>query len=237
MRLLVSIHDVTPAFASDVRTLWEMASSRGVMPALLVVPSWHGAWDVEKDSGFCDWLRERAAEGAEIFLHGERHDEVGTRRRWRDHARAWWRTAREGEFLTFSRGEASARIGRGLARLRGIGLDPIGFVPPAWLARPATFAAVGDHALRFTEDDREVVLLDRGMRLRAPVMRWSTRESWRAVASDVVARVACLRYTRESLVRVALHPSDLRSRRVVESVARTLDELLGRAAPTAYASI
>src|SRR5262245_54294562 len=133
MKFLVAIHDVSPVFARSIETLWDMSVSRGVTPALFVVPSWHGQWHIEDDPRFCGWLRRCAAKGAEIFLHGERHDEVGSPRGTWDHVRAWGRTDREGEFLTLPRLVARNRISRGLRRLRKLGLDPVGFVAPAWL--------------------------------------------------------------------------------------------------------
>ena len=100
MSLLVSIHDVTPALAGGVERLWARCAARNGRPALLVVPDWHGEWPLERYPEFVAWLRARAAEGAEIVLHGERHDEVGLPRGLADELRAWGRTAGEGEFLT-----------------------------------------------------------------------------------------------------------------------------------------
>nr|MCU0622600.1 DUF2334 domain-containing protein [Gemmatimonadaceae bacterium] len=88
MRLLVSIHDVTPALRAECETLWAMCRAQGVTPALLVVPNWHGRSPLADDPPFIDWLHARVADGAEIFLHGERHDEVGLPRRLGDAWRA-----------------------------------------------------------------------------------------------------------------------------------------------------
>ncbi|HVL19053.1 MAG TPA: DUF2334 domain-containing protein, partial [Gemmatimonadales bacterium] len=68
MSLLVSIHDVTPSLAPAVERLWALCAERGVVPALLVVPNWHGEWDLSSHPEFVRWLRERAAAGAEIVL-------------------------------------------------------------------------------------------------------------------------------------------------------------------------
>jgi predicted deacetylase len=59
--LLVSIHDVTPALESRVLKLWELCSSHGVVPALLVVPDWHGEWPLQRHPRFVRWLLDRAA--------------------------------------------------------------------------------------------------------------------------------------------------------------------------------
>ena len=152
--LLVTIHDVAPPLMERVERLWALCAERRVAPGLLVVPDWHGGVPIEGDPACVAWVRARAAEGAEVFLHGERHDEVGSPRGWRDSVRALGRTNREGEFLTLGYDAARTRIDRGLARLRALGLAPIGFVPPAWLARPDTHRAVRDAGLAVSEDDR-----------------------------------------------------------------------------------
>lgn len=218
--LLVSIHDVTPALEPGVRRLWTLCRAHGVTPALLVVPEWHGAWPLEAAPAFVAWLRECARLGAEVLLHGERHDEVGLRRGWPDAVRAAGRTAREGEFLTLDRAAADVRIGRGLDRLRALGLEPVGFVPPAWLAREATHASVRDHGLAVSEDAAGVRVLRRGARLRAPAVRWSGRSAFRAHASRAVAAWRWRVHRRASLLRLALHPQDLAHPVTAESVAR-----------------
>lgn len=223
--VLISIHDVTPALEAPVRELWRLCARLGVRPALLVVPDWHGRWPLERHPAFVEWLRCRAAEGAEIFLHGERHDEVGLPRRWRDSIRAAGRTAAEGEFLTLNRTDAEARIARGVARLRALGLPPVGFVPPAWLACPATFDAVAAQGLGVSEDAGRVHLhAPTPRRLAAPVVRWSGRTATRARASALVAAWRDLGHHRRPLMRIALHPQDLAS----EVTTRSLTDVLTR---------
>src|SRR5262245_29118436 len=117
MKLLVSIHDVTPAREPEVRVLWELCARREITPALLVVPNWHGRWPLEDHPRFVRWLRGRVADGAEIFLHGLRHDEVGLTRTYADGFRAFGRTAREAEFLMLDEEQAAERMRRGVTRL------------------------------------------------------------------------------------------------------------------------
>ncbi len=221
MRVLVSIHDVTPAHEESVRTLWDLCADVAVCPALLVVPDWHGSWPLGKFSAFVGWLRDRAHGGSSILLHGYRHDESGVRRRWTDQLRAWGKTAREGEFLTLDRVEARARIGQGLASLRAVGLEPIGFVPPAWLARPETHMAAAAAGLEISEDDRWIYLRG-GETLRAPCLRWSTRTGLRSYGSALVADARWWVHRDAPVVRVALHPSDLSRGVVHRSLVRNL---------------
>ena len=83
------------------------------------------------------WLRERAADG-----RGDRAPRRAARRGGTCRARRPTASgpgaapAREGEFLDARTWPAAReRIERGAALLRALGLRPIGFVPPAWLAR------------------------------------------------------------------------------------------------------
>jgi predicted deacetylase len=232
--LLVTIHDVTPAWAAEVSTLWHLCRARGVLPGLLVVPQWHGKTAMERDADFIAWLREAQRAGAEIFLHGERHDEVDLPRTFMDECRAWGRTAREGEFLTLDRAAAAARIARGLARFAALGLHPIGFVPPAWLAREEGFAAAADAGLAVSEDDTGIRLLQEGRRLASPVVRWSGRGAVRAQGSALVASARWTLQRHAPIVRVALHPGDLRHRACVASITRELDRWVSLRTPGHY---
>jgi predicted deacetylase len=221
--LLVSIHDVSPARAHQVARLWEMCAARGVCPALLVVPNWHGEWPLARHRTFVRWLHDRVADGAEIVLHGYRHDEVGAPRRVIDHWRALGRTAREGEFLTLREAAARARIADGLAVLRALELEPIGFIPPAWLAREDCHAAAAALGLGMSEDTATVWLHHRAARVSAPVVCWSARTAPRAWGSVALAELRWLAHRRAVLVRFALHPTDLDHPATARSVVAALD--------------
>ena len=235
---LISIHDVTPAWDAQVRELWSLCANAGVTPALLVVPDWHGAWPLEEHPTFVAWLHERMDEGAELLLHGERHDEQGSPRAWQDSLRALGRTAREGEFLTLDHSAAAARISRGLARLRALDLPVVGFVPPAWLAREATFRAVDEQGLPLSEDARWVRIHGtRPGRISAPVVRWSGRTPLRAWASAAVAGWHDLLRNRRALVRMALHPQDLAHPVTRRSLERTLTRWAAARAAIPYSSL
>lgn len=237
MSLLVSIHDVTPALEEGVRRLWALCQAQGVRPALLVVPDWHGEWPLERHPQFVAWLRAREAEGADIVLHGERHDEAGLSRRPSDELRAWGRTAREGEFLTLDAAAAGERIGRGLARLRVLGLAPIGFVPPAWLARDEGHRAAGAAGLAFSEDDRAIRLFPSGRRIASPVVRWSARSAVRAWGSVAVARARWALQRRTAVPRIAFHPQDLGHPATAGDLAPTLARWLASHAPITYSAL
>lgn len=185
------------------------------------------------------WVSECAHRGAEVFLHGERHDEYGLARGWRNAWRAWGRTAREGEFLTLDEPRATERIERGLGCLRSLGLEPIGFVPPAWLAHPACWRAVGRAGLRFSEDAQSVRIHagDHLTEIRSPVVRWSSRTALRTHGSVAVAAARWRAQRRAPYVRIALHPCDLADPRTARSVAIALDHWLSDRPAAPYATL
>jgi predicted deacetylase len=235
--LLVSIHDVTPAFEAGVFRLWDLCVAHGVTPALLVVPSWHGEWALEAHPEFVAWIRRRVELGAEIILHGERHDEVGLPRGLHHSLRAWGSTDREGEFLTLDAAAAGERLRRALERLRRLGLEPSGFVAPAWLVGEATHRAAAAASLAFSEDARSIRLLSSACRVTSPVVRWSARTRVRAWGSVLVAGARWVLQRRSAWPRVALHPGDLDHPVTARSLGSTLKRWLRHHRPARYADL
>ena len=237
MSVLLSIHDVTPAWESQVNALWALCRERGATPALLVVPDWHGQWPLRAAPTYVKWIRARVSDGAEIFLHGERHDEVGLSRSWKDSQRAFGRTNREGEFLTLDHDAASERIGRGMALFSEIGLAPIGFVPPAWLCRAGTHTACAQRGLAMLEDGAAIYLTRDGSRLASPVLRWSGRTDFRARGSAIQAALRWRTQQDEPHFRIALHPMDLEHQLTRQSVVDELDRWLSLRGARPYSSL
>jgi predicted deacetylase len=237
-RLLTSIHDVTPVHESELRELWAQCRHAGITPALFVVPNWHGAWRLADHPRFVRWIQQCAEAGADVLLHGERHDEVGSPRSMRDHARAVGRTAAEGEFLTLDVWQARERIERGLLYLWSLDLRPIGFVPPAWLAPTETHGVVRDTGLAVSEDVSHVymhqVTPNATTTLKAPAVRWSGRATWRAHASRAAANWHWHVSRRLGAVRLALHPQDLRHPVTARSVRSAIGDWAGISTRTHY---
>ena len=209
-RLLVAVHDVTPAHADALRQIYALLQRLGITRcALLVVPDWHGAWPLERHRAFVDDLLARQAAGAEIFLHGFRHDEMGFARSWGQHVRVAGRTAAEAEFRIIPPHEAERRLDRGLELFRRLGLAPVGFIPPAWLHGAGALEQLRARGLGYTEGFWRIVRVADGATRFAPALSWSSAVPWR---SRLTARVATLRRAApwiQPLVRVAIHPPDI----------------------------
>ncbi len=238
-RVLASIHDVAPPHALAVQRLWQSCRAAGFTPALFVVPNWHGRWPLADSQAFVDWIRARADEGAEVFLHGERHDEVGSPRTLRDELRAVGRTSNEGEFLTLDRYGARTRIRRGLLYLWSLGLRPVGFVPPAWLAHNITHDVVRETGLTFSEDAGHVYIHGEAGSdmLPAPAIRWSGRTAVRAQLSRLAVAWHRVNASRRPLVRLALHPQDLAHPVTSRSVMHAINGWAAVGSPTPYADV
>ncbi len=117
-RVHVSIHDVSPAFAAEIDDALEACARAGATPALLVVPNFHGEWPLEEHPRFVDRLRELAARGHEILLHGFFHRASGAGRGVRSAFAQRVASAGEAEFADLPREEGERRLDEGAAALR-----------------------------------------------------------------------------------------------------------------------
>ena len=131
-------------------------------------------------------------------------------------------TAGEGEFLGLSREVASARIAEGRALIEDvIGRSIDGFVAPAWLYGRGALEALADSGVPIAEDHLRVWSPgDQCELARGPVITWASRTRMR-LASSLIAAPAVRRLPMRVL-RVGVHPPDIRHPLLVRSVNRTL---------------
>lgn len=237
MTVLLSLHDVAPPFERQVRVLWDLCFGLGVRPALVVVPDWHGAHPLDRNRRFVDWLFARADQGARILLHGERHDQGTASRGIAEEWRAMGRPVRAGEFRTLDYTAAAARISRGITTLARCGLSPVGFVPPAWLSRPAARDAARDAGLRLAEDARRIYLLQEGISVPAPALRWNAPFREAPGEREMVAESRWRAPRRAPLSRLALHPTDLDDARTRGALERALTCWLAREVGDGYGAL
>jgi predicted deacetylase len=239
-RLLVSIHDVGPAFASEVEQLVERLSDRlgGRRFAMLVVPDHWDAHPLARDPAFGSQLRCWADEGIEMFLHGWSH---------RDNAahgglsgfKARHMTAGEGEFLGLSAAEAGRRMAEGKALVEDIIGRPVaGFIAPAWLYGPGALEALAAGGFAIAEDHLRVWRPDTGVTLaRGPVVTWASRTALRTASSLAFAALARTALKPLTTVRIAVHPGDVSKPSLLASIDRTLDGFALSRPACRYASL
>lgn len=240
-RLVVSIHDVSPAFDAPIERLAVQLETLlgGPRFAMLVVPDHWGRAPLGRSPAFCRRLRAYADAGVEMFLHGWLHrDTMDHADRWTA-LRATVMTAREGEFLGLSADEAERRMreGRDVVE-QAIGRACAGFVAPAWLYGPGANEAMRRVAFPLAEDHWRVWRpADDTIVARGPVVTWASRSRWRTASSLAVAAVARAVPSGPETVRVAVHPGDVTKTSLVDSIDRTVRTLASRRIVSRYADL
>lgn len=221
--LLASIHDVSPRFESEVDRLLDVLGPHvGSRLAMLVVPNHWGEAPIRPGSTFATRLRTWAEDGVEMFLHGYFHRDEASHHGATDNLRAKFMTAGEGEFLGLSRADAAKRVTEGRELIEGVIGRPIdGFVAPAWLYGAGALEALKEAAVPIAEDHFRVWSPASGRELaRGPVITWASRSRWRLASS--LAAAAALRRAPLKVMRVGVHPPDVRHRSLVRSIEKTL---------------
>ena len=208
-QLTVSIHDVAPPHRDRVDRLLDALGAAGVTRrSLLVIPNLRGESPIDRDPGFCGWLRHRQQQGDEIVLHGYEHVGVGAPRTMIERVKNRWYTQGEGEFLALTYVAASERIARGSAMFAAAGLHAIGFVAPAWLINEDGLRAARDRGFQYTNSYTGVTDLANGRRHVVPSLVFgpgNLNEDLGIALQELAARGLALC----PLVRVALHPPNI----------------------------
>jgi predicted deacetylase len=221
--LLASIHDVSPRFESEVDGLLDvLAPHVGSRLAMLVVPDHWSSAPIVPGSPFATRLRNWADQGIEMFLHGFTHRDDAQYEGKADRLRARLMTASEGEFLGLSYGDASARFARGKKLVEEVIGGPIaGFIAPAWLYGAGAHQALRNAGVALAEDHLRVWSPATGDILaKGPVITWASRTRSRLASS--LAAAALLRRLPLEVLRVGVHPPDVRHPRLMKSIDKTL---------------
>jgi predicted deacetylase len=189
--------------------------------AFLVVPNHWGDAPIVRGSPFATRLRDWAASGVEMFLHGFYHRDEAEHGSAGDRLRASFMTAGEGEFLGLSQAQAARRLTDGRELVEDvIGRSIDGFVAPAWLYGPGAMEALRDAAIPLAEDHFRVWSPATGEQLASgPVITWASRTPMRLLSS--LAAAAALRHAPLQVLRIGVHPPDIRHPALVKSIDRT----------------
>lgn len=241
-RLLISLHDVTPAHADRLERAERLLASLGVQAVTyLFVPDFHGRSPAVARADFAAWCRLPRPFQIAWCLHGYFHLEgVGAAGDLRVATPTEWfgrtfLTDGEAEFLLLRGGLLDERLRAGVDSFtRCLGRAPAGFVAPAWLYNEQLMPALERLGFAYTESHFHVFDLRRGRAIRAPLTTWASRTPAHRAGSIVTARVQRLVWDRRPLVRVALHPGDFAHQSIVDSIRRLLDAVRARRREVTY---
>ncbi|MDB6171843.1 MAG: deacetylase [Chthoniobacteraceae bacterium] len=233
--LVVSLHDVSPRTRLDCTAILAALKEAGV-PAcsLLVIPDHHRRGHLLDDADFCQWLRGLANEGHEVVIHGYHH--------WRERRPAErllqkfltrLYTADEGEFYDLSQAEAARLVSKAREEFRLLGLDPAGFIAPAWLLGAEAEAALCELGIQYTT--RLATVSDfRAAPFQSQSLVWSVRSLWRRVVSLGWNLLLFRLLKTNALMRISIHPVDCRHPRVWRQIRGLTVRALTTRVPLTY---
>ncbi|HEU0316351.1 MAG TPA: DUF2334 domain-containing protein [Solirubrobacteraceae bacterium] len=129
--LAVALHDVEPATYDHCALIRDWLADHGVeRVTLLVIPARDLHPLSDRRPEMASWLRERELAGDAVAQHGFRH--LGPGRS------AWARVhGHEAEFVGLDRDDTRRAVDAGLRVLKLAGVEPRGFVAPAYAYTPA----------------------------------------------------------------------------------------------------
>jgi len=211
-RLVVALHDVAPPFEDAIRAQLDLLAAIGVRRvSLLVTPNWHGAAPLNVSHGFVDLLREQAATGSQLVLHGYLHQPApgaAFTGPWQRRLRARLFARDAAEFLTLAPVEAEEALRQGLADFEQVGLPrPTTFCAPGWLSNAAAEAALPRAGLRYLISMFGVRDLWSGWRISAPSVGYMGAGSKQELGVQTLNTL--VRWTalpRASVACIYLHP-------------------------------
>ncbi|HLH14566.1 MAG TPA: DUF2334 domain-containing protein [Solirubrobacteraceae bacterium] len=236
--LAVALHGIEPATFERCALIRDWLEDHGVdRVTLLVIPARDLHPVGERSPEMVAWLRERRGEGDAIAQHGFQHVRAradGSIRRAL--ARAHGRRA--GEFVGLDLDETRRALHAGWRVLKLAGIEPDGFVAPAYAYTAALRRALGLR-FRWWADSLRVHRVEpllapgeaRAARALGPAC--GLAPAWSLVAGGRLGRVVSPTLVRTgallptSTLRIDLHPADLRYTRHM----RALESVLARCAP------
>ena len=208
---LTVLHDVAPQSWVDYAPFVEALERFGSPPLTwLVVPDFHHSQPLCEHGGFRRRLDQRLALGDELALHGHFHcDDQPAPRTPRD----WFMRrvyTHEAEFYRLDEAQARQRLEAGIEVFRTCGWPVQGFVAPGWLMSSGTRRALSRTGLRYTSDARHLYLLPEHRGLAAPALVLSSGTAWRRGLSMRYCERLLRRHRGAPVLRLGLHPQDLR---------------------------
>lgn len=223
----VVLHDVTPASWPAYRDFIGAVDAMGRVPlTLLVVPDFHHQLHLDRFPDFRNAIEQRIARGDEVVLHGYYHNDDSPLHR--NPVDLFMRRiyTHEGEFYNLDEMQAMEHLEWGLELFSRYHWSVAGFVAPAWLMSKGTQAALRRSPLRYTSDLSGLIRLPEWQRLDTPTLVWSSRSAWRRLASCHWNRLRLTQSLSSPLLRLGLHPMDMRHSEAVRFWLETLETLL-----------
>lgn len=212
--IAVALHDIEPATFERCALIRDWLDDHGVQRVtLLVIPARDLHPLAERSPEMIRWLTERECRGDAIAQHGFHHQQI--------HRAPWPRQAlragREAEFLGLDEQETHRAVEAGRRVLKLAGIEPQGFVAPAYAYTPALRHTLGKrfrwwagllglHHVQHTSEDQQSSG-DFARELLAPPISLASSGPLRRALAPTLLRAGAL--VSGSTLRLDLYPSDL----------------------------
>ena len=234
--LVISLHDVSPQTRAECAEILAELAGLGVKKcSLLVIPDHHRRGHFLAYAECRAWLRAQADAGHELVMHGYHHQRA---RREGESARAKLTTriytADEGEFFDLDRAAARALVEKARADFRQLGVEPSGFIAPAWLLSVAAEAALRELGCEYTTRLGSVVDLPSGRVFPSQSLVWSVRSAWRRQVSRAWNALLFQRLAVNPLLRISIHPVDLGHPQIWRQIRGLITRALADREPLTY---
>ena len=227
--IAVAIHDVEPATFERCALIRDWLSDHGIERSTLLVipaPDLHSFHDRRPEMSA--WLAQCARGGDAIAQHGFQHRQLRRAAPARQ-ALAGLQGGRAAEFVGLDEAETRRAVDAGRRVLRLAGVEPRGFVAPAYAYTPvlrATVAATFDWWASLARLHRA-----RDRATLAPALCLGTSSALKRLSSPWLVRAGAM--LAGDVLRLDLHPADLDHPRHIGAVERVLRRARGRA-PVTY---
>ena len=222
MKLLISLHDITPFHQARILKAEKYFAEWGIQKiTYLFVPEFHHENLASENAEFKTWCVIKKSFAIDWYLHGYHHLETikngagqrsDTEKKPTSLSDTFKRkvlTGGEGEFLALDEESIREKISSGAEVFNAcLGFQPQGFVAPAWLFNSRLLPVLKEKKIAFTEDQRFLYRTDTGIKIASPVITWATRTWLRKYGSLIVCPTLARMWTREPILRIAMHPHD-----------------------------
>ncbi|HWH94109.1 MAG TPA: DUF2334 domain-containing protein [Baekduia sp.] len=226
--IAVSLHDVEPATFERCALIRDWLNDHGVDHVTLLVipaPDLHPFHDRRPD--MAEWLDECARAGDAIAQHGFQHRQA-RRAHGPRQAFARWQAGEPAEFVGLDGDETRRAVLAGRRVLRLAGIQPRGFVAPAY-AYTGALRATLETTFEWWAGLGRLHRADHTTTM-APALAFGTSTALQRWTSPGVMRAGAL--LSGDLLRLDLHPADVQHPRSVAAVEHILRRARGRRAVT-----
>jgi predicted deacetylase len=243
--LLVSIHDAAPHHLQRLQLAEQLLMELGIAKAaVLFIPDYHGHGPSSNDGEFVVWCNKERQINFSWFLHGYSHLEERSDKKQSVPGLSRWLkrqflTDNEAEFLALDCLESHFRLEKAKDIFSKVlpGVNPAGFIAPAWLFNKGLFSVLAEMELALTESHKGIYHIEKKKEYICPVISWATRTLFYEYGSRLINPFLLHFWRNRVCLRIALHPMDFDYPKTVKNIRHVLLSALRDRTVVSYNSI